>query len=254
MSSVFDRFRMDGKNAVITGGSRGIGRAVALALAEAGANVVVASRDGDRCVEVAGEVAHHGVRGLGCRCDVTDEEQVTALFNRVATELGGCDVFVHSAGVADGILANDVTRQDIQRMLDIHLLGGVTAAQSAAIQMRARGGGAILLITSVWGLGGAVRTLGYGAAKAALAHTVKVLALEWAGDSIRVNGLAPGLVETDMTRALEPKAREGLIRRIPMRRPAEPDEMASAALFLCSPAASYVHGHILVADGGERAR
>jgi len=248
------RFRLDDKVAVVTGGSRGIGRAIALALADAGAHVVVASRNGTTCVEVAGEIAHRGVRGLGVACDVMDETSIVHLFDEVAAELGGADIFVHAAGVAGGTLASDTTRDELSQMLDIHLLGGITAAQRAGMQMEARGGGSILLVTSVWGLGAATGTLAYGVAKAGLAHTVKVLALEWARKNIRVNGLAPGLVDTDMTAELPDKAKDKMLARIPLRRAATPDEMAGPALFLLSDAASYVTGQVLVADGGERTR
>jgi 3-oxoacyl-[acyl-carrier protein] reductase len=253
--TIAERFRLDEKNAVVTGGTRGIGRAIALGLAEHGANVVVASRDAARCAETAREVAHLGPRGIGVCCDVAREDDVIALLDRTAGDLGGCDVFVHCAGVAGtGRRSEDLSRDEMQRMLDIHLLGGITGAQRAALQMESRGGGAILLVTSVWGFGGASRTLDYGVAKAALAHAVRVLAVEWAAKGIRVNGLAPGFVETDMTSVLEGAARDKLVSRAPMRRAASADEMAGPALFLCSDAASYVTGHVLFADGGERAR
>jgi NAD(P)-dependent dehydrogenase (short-subunit alcohol dehydrogenase family) len=240
--------------AVVTGGSRGIGRAIALALADAGAHVVIASRNGTACVEVAGEIAHRGVRGLGLSCDVTEEDSIVHLFDQIAAELGGTDLFVHAAGIASGGLASDTTRGEIETMLDIHLLGGITASQRAGMQMEARGGGAMVLVTSIWGLGAATGTLAYGVAKAGLAHAVKVLALEWARKKIRVNGLAPGLVDTDMTADLSEAARNKMIGRIPLGRPAQPEELAGPALFLLSDAASYVTGEVLVVDGGERSR
>jgi 3-oxoacyl-[acyl-carrier protein] reductase len=248
------RFRLDDKVAVVTGGSRGIGRAIALALADAGAHVVIASRNGTACVEVAGEIAHRGVRGLGLSCDVTEEDSIVHLFDQIAAELGGTDLFVHAAGIASGGLASDTTRGEIETMLDIHLLGGITASQRAGMQMEARGGGAMVLVTSIWGLGAATGTLAYGVAKAGLAHAVKVLALEWARKKIRVNGLAPGLVDTDMTADLSETARNKMVARIPLGRPAQPEELAGPALFLLSDAASYVTGEVLVVDGGERSR
>ncbi len=241
-------FSLEGKRAVVTGGSRGIGRAIAEALAAAGAHVVVSSRSAEACVAVADALG-----GEAIPCDVTDPAQVDTLFDSVGKQ-GGCDVFVAAAGVASSASAADVSVSELRRMMEVHFVGATHGAQCAAAQMRAHGGGAILLVTSIWGLGGQPSTLAYGAAKAALSHAVKVLAIEWARDGVRVNGLAPGFVDTDMTAELAPPLRDKLLSRVPLRRAARPDEMAGPALFLCSEAASYVTGHVLVADGGERAR
>ena len=121
---------------------------------------------------------------------------------------------------------------------DVHYRAGVYASQRAREKMAEREGGAILLVSSVWGLGGQAASLAYGAAKAALAHSVKVMAIEWARYGIRVNGLAPGLVDTDMTSEMDDGTRDRLLKKIPMRRGAHPDEMAGPAVFLCGPAAS----------------
>lgn len=247
--SALDAFRLDGRVAVVTGGSRGIGRAVAEALRDAGADVWVTSRSAESAHERAEAI---GVRGAGC--DVTDAAQVAALFEAVAAESGGTDVLVCAAGLSSAAKAADVSLAEMRRMHELHVLGSLTCAQAAHPQMKARGGGAVLLVTSVWGLGGQPGTLPYGVAKAGLAHAVKVMALEWARDGIRVNGLAPGFVETAMTAEVAPAIKEKLIGRVPMRRGARPEEMAGPALLLCSDAASYVTGQILAADGGERAR
>lgn len=239
-------FRLDGKRAVITGASRGIGRAIAEAFATAGAEVVVSSRNQKSCDEVAQAIGGHGIA-----CDVANPEAIDALFAHVE-ELGGTDVFVANAGLSSSAWAHDVDRAEMQRMLDIHFLGAIQGAQRAAAQMSK--GGAILFVSSIWGLGGQPTALAYGCAKAALAHAVKTLAIEWAREGIRVNGLAPGFVDTAMTEELDPAVKDKLLKRVPMRRDARPDEMAGPALFLCSEAASYVTGHVLVADGGERAR
>ena len=243
--SALETFRLDGKIATVTGGSRGIGRAIATALRSAGADVWVTSR-----TEEGAEAAAKEGRFRGVACDVTDAAQVEALFDRV----GGCDVLVCAAGLSSPGLAVDVEPSAMRRMHEVHVLGALRCAQLAHPSMKARGGGAVLLVTSVWGLGGQPGTLAYGAAKAGLAHAVKVLAIEWARDGIRVNGLAPGFVETDMTADVGDAVREKLLSRVPMRRGAEAEEMAGPALLLCSPAGSYVTGHVLVADGGERAR
>ncbi|MAQ18295.1 MAG: gluconate 5-dehydrogenase [Sandaracinus sp.] len=243
--SALDAFRLDGKVALVTGGSRGIGRAIADALRDAGAEVWVTSRTAE-----GAERAVRGTRLKGATCDVSDAAQVEALFERV----GDVDVLVCAAGLSSAGRASEVSPGEMRRMHEIHVLGALACAQRAHASMKARGGGSILLVTSVWGLAGQPGTLPYGAAKAALAHSVKVLALEWARDGVRVNGLAPGFVETAMTAEVGEPVKEKLLSRVPLRRAAEPDEMAGPALLLCSPAGSYVTGHILVADGGERAR
>jgi 3-oxoacyl-[acyl-carrier protein] reductase len=247
-------FRLDGQVAVVAGGSRGIGRAIALGLAQAGADVVVASRRIEACTAVAGEIEALGRRALAVACDTSKQDEVAPLLDRSERELGPCGVAVYSAGLSEVGAAKDASRDALQRMVEVHYLGAVELAQRAAAQMRARGGGSILFVTSVWGLGGHPSQLAYGGAKAAMAHAARVLAIEWARDGIRVNAIAPGLVETDMTKDLPDDARDKLVRRIPLRRAARPDEMAGPAVFLCSPAASYVTGQILAADGGERAR
>lgn len=243
-------FRLDDKLAVVTGGSRGIGRAIAQVFRDAGARVVVCSRNLGSCEAAAKEL---GGGAVGLRCDVADPKSVDALFDAVA-ELGGADVFVHNAGLATSSKSFETPRGELQQMLDVHFLGGIQGAQRAAVQMQAKGGGAILLITSIWGIGGNPSSLAYGTAKAALAHAVKTLSIEWARHGIRVNGLAPGFVATDMTAQMDDAVKAKLVKKVPMRRYASPDEMGHPALFLCSEAASYVTGHVLVADGGERAR
>ncbi len=238
---------LEGKTAVVTGGTRGIGFAIAERFADAGATVVVTSRSSTSCQEAAAALGA-GHRGLPC--DVTDESQLSALFASIPQ----VDIFVHCAGVSSAGSSLTVKRETLQHQHAVHFLGGVQGAQLAAAKMKDAGGGAILLVVSVWGLGGQPQTLAYGSAKAALAHSVKVLGVEWARYGIRVNGLAPGFVATDMTKDLGDKVLDKLLSKVPMRRAATPSEMAGPALFLCSDDASYVTGHVLVADGGERAR
>ncbi len=249
-----ERFRLERKGAVVTGGSRDIGRAGALALSEAGATVIIASRDEARCMAVASEITRHGREAFAVTCDVSKTTDLDRLFERAASMCGGVDVFVHAAGLSSVGAADDANAEELQRMLNVHYLAGVHGAQLASKQMRTRGGGAIVLVSSVWGLGGASMSLAYGSAKAALAHAAKVFAVEWARHGVRVNALAPGYVETDMTRDMDAKAREKLLSRVPMRRMATPEEMAGPIQFLASAASSYMTGQVLVVDGGERAR
>ncbi len=247
---MLERFRVDGKLAVLTGGSRGIGFAIAEALAEAGASVILASRNAD---EAAAAAARLGPAHLGVAADVTSEHDRQRLF-RIAAERGGCGIFVHAAGTMEAGFAAQSDAAQLQRMLDVHYLAAVAGAQQAGAQMRGHGGGAILFVSSLWGHRGVPGTLGYGAAKAALSHAVKVMALEGARDGIRVNGLAPGWVETAMTESLTEQQRFRLRQKIPLDRPGEPWEMALPALLALSPAGSYLTGQVLFVDGGESAR
>ena len=246
---MLEGFSLEGQRAFITGGSRGIGGAIAGALAAAGAKVNIAARSPGPCEEKAKSLG-----GRAFPCDVTDHDALLAAMSAAGGE-AGLDIYVACAGASHAGAAASVALEDLQRMFDIHVKAAVDGAQIAAAQMREAGkGGAILLVTSVWGLGGQPGTLAYGTAKAALAHAVRILAIEWARDGIRVNGLAPGFVETEMTADVGDKVRGKLLSRVPMRRAAKAEEMAGPALFLCCPAASYVTGQILAADGGERAR
>lgn len=239
---------LKGRRALVTGGSRGIGLAIAEVFVKAGADVVISARSADACATAAREIG-----ASPHACDVTDSDALDALFARFEPE-GGFDVLVCCAGASSSASASKTSQADIQRMLDIHLHGSVGCAQRAARQMKAGDGGAILFVTSVWGLRGQPGTLAYGTAKAAMAQAVRVLAIEWARDGIRVNGLAPGFVDTEMTSGLDEAIKEKLLRRVPLRRAARPSEMAGPALMLCSQLGSYVTGQVLVADGGEAAR
>jgi len=245
---------MDGKVAVVTGGSRGIGRAIALGLAEAGAQVVISSRSESACEEAVALIESSGGQALAAAADVTDTEALSGVFEMAKERAGGVDVFVHCAGLSSVGLAKSVAPEELQKMLEVHYLAGVQGCQMARESMAARGGGSIVLVSSVWGLGGHPASLAYGAAKAALAHSIKVLAIEWARYAIRVNGIAPGFVDTDMTSEMDDETRQRLLKRVPLRRSARPEEMAGPAVFLASDMSSYMTGQMLVVDGGERAR
>lgn len=248
---------LTGKKALVTGGSRGIGRAIAAALSQAGAEVVVSSRDGAACARAAEEIGRAtGRRATGIACDVGKDEDVARLFERIgAGEHGPLDVAVTCAGVAELTPSMSLERAQFQRMLDVHLLGSFDVARRAAQGMVGRGG-AILLCSSIWGLGAQRMAAAYGASKAAICSLARTLAVEWAPMGIRVNALAPGLIDTDMTAPLleDPTMKDKMVRSVPMRRVGTPEEVAGAAVYLCSPAASYTTGEVLVVDGGVRAR
>lgn len=249
MSATSRLFSLEGKQAVITGGTRGIGLAIARAFCEAGARTTISSRSNASCQQAKEDLAAEGLAIDALACDVTDRAAIDQLFLRQQK----LDVLVHCAGIASAEFAQNSSYEERARLLDVHYHAGIECAKRAYGLMKGRGG-SIILVGSIWGLGGASGTLAYGAAKAALMHAVKVLAIEWSRDAIRVNALVPGFVETDMTHDVPESAREKMLGRIPLRRAARPEEMAGPALFLATDAASYVTGHALIVDGGERAR
>ncbi|QEL23498.1 SDR family oxidoreductase [Bosea sp. F3-2] len=241
------------QKAIITGAADGIGWALARRFAAAGCRVAIADIDGERAAARAAEL---GDGQIALACDVADEASVGAAATAAAEVLGGIDILVNNAGIGDTHLPT--LEQDIghfERVLKVHLNGTFLMSREVA-RLMAGHGGAILNISSIAGLGGLPRRNAYGAAKAGIAQMTKNFACEWAGLGIRVNALAPGYVGTALVKTLEAAGRidrHKLERRIPMGRLAEPEEIAEAGWFLCSPAASYVTGAILSVDGGWQA-
>lgn len=241
------------RKAIITGAADGIGWALARRFAAAGCRIAIADIDGDRAAVRAAEL---GDGHIALACDVAEEASVGAAVTAAVAALGDIDILVNNAGIGDTHLPT--LEQDIghfERVLRVHLNGTFLMSREVARHMDGRGG-AILNISSIAGLGGLPRRNAYGAAKAGIAQMTKNLACEWAGIGIRVNALAPGYVGTALVKTLEAAGRidrNKLERRIPMGRLAEPEEIAEAGWFLCSPAASYVTGAILSVDGGWQA-
>jgi NAD(P)-dependent dehydrogenase (short-subunit alcohol dehydrogenase family) len=250
-------FSLEGRNAFVTGASRGIGRAIAVAFAEVGANVAVVSRSQDALQDTAREIEARGRRALGLAADVGDADAVRSAVERAGEAFGGLDVVVNNAGSAP--FRSDVTETRIEgfeKYVRVNFLSAVYVLQAAAPRLFESGRGAVLNISSVGGLSAAPGVAYYGAAKAALINLTKTLAVEWAEHGVRVNALAPGWIETDMNTLLreDEASRERMLEGIAMRRFGEPEEVASAAVFLCSDAASYITGEVLVVDGGDVGR
>jgi len=244
-------FDLKGKTALVTGGSRGIGRAIAEGLAAQGAHVVVNYvRGEDRAREVVAAIEAIGGSAEILGFDVADmsvaEEQVTALAKR----LGKLDILVANAGIAiDGLLLR-LKEEDLDRLFDVNVKGALGCAKAAIKAMMRAKGGRVIFLSSVVGEMGNVGQTGYAASKAALLGITKSLAREYASRAITVNAITPGFIETEMTQAIPDAARTELAKAIPLGRIGTSAEVASAAIFLASDEASYVTGQVLRVNGG----
>ncbi|MBU6267040.1 MAG: SDR family oxidoreductase [Sphingomonadales bacterium] len=241
-------FRLDGKAALVTGSTRGIGRAIAEALIGAGARVVISSEDGADTARVAAELGQPGIA-----CDVSDPAALARLVAGACAELGGIDVLVCNAGITGraGPFA-EVDMADYARVFDINLHSQVALCNRVLPVMAESGGGSVVLLSSISGLRGNGRINAYALAKAGVAQLARNLAVEWGPRAIRVNAISPGFIATELSGPLLADA-AFMARRMamtPLRRPGTAGEVASAALFLASPAGAFVTGHNLVVDGG----
>jgi NAD(P)-dependent dehydrogenase (short-subunit alcohol dehydrogenase family) len=242
--------RLDGKTALVTGASRGIGRAIAPRFAEAGASVMLTSRKAETLVEVCGELAGADGPVAWFAANAGDPEQAEACVAATMERFGRVDILVNNAATNPYFGAViDIDRSRAAKTVDVNQLGVLAWSQLAYRAWMADHGGSILNVASVGGLEPEPGIGWYNVTKAAVAHLTRQLALEL-GPGVRVNCLAPGLVKTDFARKLWEDHEEKVARRLPLRRLGEPDDIAGAALFLVSEAASWITGHILVVDGG----
>lgn len=253
---ILDAFRLDGKNALVTGSRRGLGAAIAVALAEAGANVGCHGRSED-CGSAPERIRALGRKTFYFSGDLADAAVCTALFEKTLVEFGSVDILVNNAGAIRRAPAAEYPVESWEELLAVHLTAVFRLSQLAGKHMLQRGaGGKIVNIASVLSFQGGVLVPAYSAAKGGLAQLTKALANEWAAKKINVNAIAPGYMVTDNTTAIrsDPERSRQLLERIPAGRWGEPNDVAGAALYLCSAASDYVHGHVLVVDGGWLAR
>jgi NAD(P)-dependent dehydrogenase (short-subunit alcohol dehydrogenase family) len=250
--NALDSFRLTGRRALITGGNRGLGRAFALALAEAGADVAITARDVDRNAAVVGEIEARGRRGLAVQADITEPDDVRRLVADVTTEFGGIDVLVNNAGVAIHRPALDIPLEEWQQVLDLNLTALWNCSTEVARGMIDGGGGVIVNVGSMSGqiVNRPQWQASYNASKAAVHHLTRSLAAEWAPYGIRVNAIAPGYVKTEMAPVDRPEFRQNWILDAPLQRYATPEEIAPSVVYLASPASSFMTGSVLLIDGG----
>jgi 3-oxoacyl-[acyl-carrier protein] reductase len=238
---------LGGKVAVVTGGSRGIGLAIAQALTAAGAKVAVLARDGARAQEAAGGL---GGGAQGYACDVSDAAQAEATLGAVDKALGPVDILVNNAGIARDNLLFRIAEDDWDQVLDTNLKGAFLMTKLAARGMIKRRWGRVVNITSVVGLTGNKGQSNYAASKAGLIGFTKAVAKELASRNVLVNAVAPGYIDTEMTRLIAEEAKQALQAAIPLGRLGQGADVAAAVLFLASDLASYITGQVLVVDGG----
>lgn len=242
---------LKGRTAYVTGGSRGIGRAICLELAKAGADVALCYAGSREAAEGTAEDCRAlGVQAAALRADVSKEEDCQAFFRAAAEAVGEPDILVNNAGITrDGLLLRMKT-EDLDRVLDVNLRGAFFTMRLAARGMAKRRWGRIINLSSVVGLCGNAGQVNYAASKAGLIGMTKSLAKELGSRGVTVNAIAPGFISTDMTANLPDKVKEDFLGRIPLGRLGEPEEVARMAVFLAGPGGDYITGQVFAIDGG----
>ncbi len=250
-------FDLTGKVAIVTGGGSGLGRQMASALAEMGANVVLCARTAERCEDAAAELRSLGVKALGLRCDVTVAEDVHAMVERAKAEFGRIDILVNNAGRAWVAPVASMAVEDWRKVIEVNLTGAFLCAQAAGNVMIAQGGGKIINIASVAGLGGAMPevldSIAYNTSKGGLINFTRDLAVKWGRHKINVNAIAPGWFPSRMSSAIVERWGDRLSRNIPLGRIGGDGDLKGTVVYLASRASDYVTGQILAVDGGSTA-
>jgi len=250
VSSDFD---LTGSVALVTGGNGGIGRGIALGLASAGADIVIAARNEEKTAKVVEEITSLGRRCLGLRCDVTRRADVTSAVAATLERFARLTALVNNAGIAAGGPPQSISEETWDRVVDTNLKAAFVFSQAVYPALTANGGGKIINIGSEYAIFGSAAVLPYSASKGGVIQLTKSLAVAWAGDNIQVNAIVPGWITTDMTTPginRSPALYDRIVERTPAHRFGRPEEVAGAAVFFASRASDFVTGQALAVDGG----
>lgn len=257
--SVLDKFDISGKNAIVTGAGRGLGKEMATSLAEAGANIVVAEKDGEMAEKSAQEIGEMGTTAFSIQTDVTEEDQVESMVREAENRLGEIDILVNNAGVVNNAPAEEMTLEEWEKVVNVNMTGVFLCSKHVGKHMIENGGGNIINISSMSALVVNVPQpqISYNSSKAGVIMITKSLASEWAEHGIRVNAIAPGYMRTDLVNEVleeDPEMEETWISNTPMGRLGRPEELGGVVVFLASEASSYMTGEVVVFDGGYTIR
>ena len=255
-STILDRFRLNGKVALVTGASGGLGGAMAAALAEAGADLIVTSRSRERLDRIIKYAARLGRLCIPVTADFGDADQVRAVFRVAGEKFDRLDILVNGAGAIHRAHPEDFPETEWDRVLNVNLKSVFVACQEAGRRMIRQRSGKIINIASLLSFSGGMYVSAYAASKGGVAQLTKALANEWARHNIQVNAIAPGYFRTELTRAIceDPIRNKEILDRIPAQRWGEPADLKGTVVFLASSASDYVNGFVLVVDGGWLAR
>lgn len=251
---VSDLFSLKGKVAIVTGGGRGLGEQIAIGFAEAGANVVVCSRQVEACEEVSGKLKEIGVDSLAMKCDITNPEDVKNVVEQTVEKFGRVDILVNNSGASWGAPAEEMPLEAWQKVLNVNVTGTFLMSQAAGRVMLEQGSGKIINIASVAGLKGSnpkvMDAIGYNASKGAVITFTKDLAAKWGPRGIYVNAIAPGFFPTKMSKGLLEKGGQAILEGTPLRKFGSDTDLKGVAVFLAAAASDYITGDVVVVDGG----